>query len=257
MKKFFFIIILSLIFGGTSNAKNSNDVSNKKVYLKLFNKENKKKQWQLVDEKDGYPVRDGKKSWRFELQKGWCGEEKKWSDCENNRQRSEIATKEGTKISNKPFWMSVSIYLPEDYQSLNGVSVSWWQVYQTGKNPIIMLRERDGFVSLDMMPSGITEKSFFVTNDVNELKGKWTDFKFNIRLHPDEGFVKMYVNNVLKDEWNSGTISRLKSKKMTYRMDTGIYHTYVNYHQGEYNTQVIYVDAFRHSKKEEKVGPRL
>jgi hypothetical protein len=238
---------------------NSTDVSNKKVYLKLLNDENKKKQWQLVSADEGHPVRDGKKSWRFELQEGWCGADSNHSDCEKDRYRSEVSTKNHTKISKKPFWMSVSIYIPQDYKINPNVSVSWWQIYQTGKTPVIMLRERNGLIRLDMMPSGMTEKTFLLA-DVDQMRGKWTDFKFNIRLDHTEGFVKAWMKNDsvdVYDEWlDAGTISKLKSKKMVYRMDTGIYHTYVSRNSGEYHTQVIYVDAFRHSNKEKNVGPQ-
>jgi len=238
---------------------NSTDVSNKKVYLKLFKDKNKKKQWQLVSADEGHPVRDGKKSWRFEVQEGWCGEDSKHSDCNSGRYRSEVSTKDGTKISKKPFWMSVSIYIPQDYKSNPNVSVTWWQIWQTGKVPVMMLRERNGMIRMDMMPAGITEKTFLLA-DIDQMRGKWTDFKFNIKLQPKDGFVKAWMKNDsvdVYDEWlNAGTIGFIKSKKMEYRADTGIYQTYVDHNPGEHHTQVIYVDAFRHSNKEKNVGPR-
>lgn len=238
---------------------NSTDVSNKKVYLKLFKDKNKKKQWQLVSADEGHPVRDGKKSWRFEVQEGWCGEDSKHSDCNSGRYRSEVSTKDGTKISKKPFWMSVSIYIPQDYKSNPNVSVTWWQIWQTGKVPVMMLRERNGMIRMDMMPAGITEKTFLLA-DIDQMRGKWTDFKFNIKLQPKDGFVKAWMKNDsvdVYDEWlNAGTIGFIKSKKMEYRADTGIYQTYVDHNPGEHYTQVIYVDAFRHSNKEKNVGPR-
>ena len=243
---------------------NSSDVSNKKVYHKLVSPKNKNLQWQLVSAEEGHPVRDGKKSWRFELQEGWCGKDLyksgkvKWDDCKMGRYRSEVYS-DSMKISGKPFWMSVSIYIPEDYKINTNVSVSWWQLYQTGKTPVIMLRERNGLITLDMMPSGMTEKTFLLA-DVDQMRGKWTDFKFNIKLQPKEGFVKAWMKNDsvdIYDEWlDAGTIGVVKSKKMLYRMDTGIYQTYVDRNLGEYYTQVIYVDAFRHSNKEKNVGPR-
>ena len=238
---------------------NSTDVSNKKVYLKLFKDKNKKKQWQLVSADEGHPVRDGKKSWRFEVQEGWCGEDSKHSDCNSGRYRSEVSTKDGTKISKKPFWRSVSIYIPQDYKSNPNVSVTWWQIWQTGKVPVMMLRERNGMIRMDMMPAGITEKTFLLA-DIDQMRGKWTDFKFNIKLQPKDGFVKAWMKNDsvdVYDEWlNAGTIGFIKSKKMEYRADTGIYQTYVDHNPGEHHTQVIYVDAFRHSNKEKNVGPR-
>ena len=248
-----------------ASGKNSSDVSNKKVYHKLVSPKNKNLQWQLVSAEEGHPVRDGKKSWRFELQEGWCGKDLyksgkvKWDDCKMGRYRSEVFS-DGMKISDKPFWMSVSIYIPEDYKTNPGVSVSFWQIMQTGNGPLAMLRERNGHVSLDIMPGHWESRSFLLGN-IDQLRGKWTDFKFHYKLHQTEGFVKAWMKNdslELYKEWlDAGTISKNQvNKKMEAHMDTGIYHTYVGRNTGEYYTQVIYVDAFRISKKEKNVGPR-
>ena len=44
---------------------------------------------QLVNKKDGHPVRAGEKSIRFEVRFGDCGkEDKTWNDCEGLRQRT-------------------------------------------------------------------------------------------------------------------------------------------------------------------------
>ena len=52
---------------------------------------------QLVDSKDGHPVRSGNKSWRFEVREGDCGGDKNYSDCKSNRQRTELQTKDYQK----------------------------------------------------------------------------------------------------------------------------------------------------------------
>ena len=72
-------------------AKNSKDVSNIKVQIKNISHK-QKYSLQLVNSKDGHPVRSGNKSWRFEVREGDCGEDKKYSDCKSNRQRTEIQT---------------------------------------------------------------------------------------------------------------------------------------------------------------------
>lgn len=52
----------------------------------------------LNDKKHGYAIssdvaRAGRKSQRFEVRAGDCGEDPGWSDCANNRERSEISIK--------------------------------------------------------------------------------------------------------------------------------------------------------------------
>ena len=112
IKNSLFILIL---FAANVEAKNSKDVSNIKVQKKTISHK-QKYSLQLVDTKDGHPVRSGDKSWRFEVREGDCGGDKKYSDCKSNRQRTELQTKEYQK-RNKEYWYSVSIYLPKNYIS--------------------------------------------------------------------------------------------------------------------------------------------
>ena len=83
----------------------------KKIKVQIKNISHKQKySLQLVNSKDGHPVRSGNKSWRFEVREGDCGEDKKYSDCKSNRQRTELQTVEYQK-RNKEYWYSASIYL--------------------------------------------------------------------------------------------------------------------------------------------------
>ena len=68
---FFLIAILCLGFSNLE-AKNSKDVSNIKVQIKSISHK-QKYSLQLVNSKDGHPVRSGNKSWRFEVREGECG----------------------------------------------------------------------------------------------------------------------------------------------------------------------------------------
>ena len=80
MKKILSALVLTLFSFSFTEAKNSKDVSKIKVQKKT--KSHKQKySLQLVDSKDGHPVRSGNKSWRFEVREGDCGGDKKYSDC--------------------------------------------------------------------------------------------------------------------------------------------------------------------------------
>ena len=76
-----FLIIFSLIFAPTTLvAKNSKDVSNTEVKKKTISHK-KKYSLDLVNSKDGHPVRSGKKSYRFEVRLGDCGKDSGHDDC--------------------------------------------------------------------------------------------------------------------------------------------------------------------------------
>ena len=64
--------LILILLAANVEAKNSKDVSNIKVQKKSISHK-QKYSLQLVDSKDGYPVRSGDKSWRFEVREGDCG----------------------------------------------------------------------------------------------------------------------------------------------------------------------------------------
>ena len=48
---------------------------------------------QIVSKAEGFPVRHGEKSIRFEVRAGDCGKDETggWSDCKNDRERHELS----------------------------------------------------------------------------------------------------------------------------------------------------------------------
>ena len=98
----------------------------------------------------------GKKAWKITLLPRDCGRDKEgdYSDCKNNgkgavvghgggdRARSEYSSKKRYRGEK---WISVSIFLPNDFKSVEPVSTSLFQIYEWGKTnhislPRMMLR---------------------------------------------------------------------------------------------------------------------
>ena len=127
MKKFLAILFICFLWsniGFTETiVKLPKDTSSgfKKLYKSLTGKYYKGHGMQVVDKKDGHPVRAGNKSIRFEVRSGDCGEDEdgEWSDCKNDRERHEL-TAGGKKdyMSKGEYWFAWSIYFPEDHQNL-------------------------------------------------------------------------------------------------------------------------------------------
>ena len=65
---------------------------------------------QIVSKAEGFPVRHGEKSIRFEVRMGDCNpdhtqEKDGWSDCDNDRERHELSASSSQDImKNKEFW---------------------------------------------------------------------------------------------------------------------------------------------------------
>ena len=213
----------------------------------------------------------GKKAWKITLLPRDCGRdlEGDYSDCKNNgkdavvghgggdRARSEYSTS-GNRYTGER-WISVSIFLPADFKSVEPVSTSLFQIYEWGnsnqqRHPRMMLRVKNGVLEPRYYPvngrdvPGKINKHLFI----DEMKGKWTTIIFHTKMGkpPGEGFSKMYVNDVLYNEYNGRTGYGGK-----FFNKFGIYHSWISRWSdelhGEYPTQVVYYDnLFRTSSKE-------
>ena len=213
----------------------------------------------------------GEKAWKITLLPKDCGRDKDgdYSDCKNNgrdavvghgggdRARSEYSTSGNRYTGEK--WISVSIYLPADFKSVEPVSTSLFQIYEWGntnlqRHPRMMLRVKNGVLEPRYFPvnghdvSGKIIKHLFI----DEMKDKWTTIIFHTKMGkaPGEGFSKMYVNGVLYNDYDgrTGYGGRFFNK-------FGIYHSWISRWNeevhGEYPIQVVYYDnLFRTNKKE-------
>ena len=213
----------------------------------------------------------GEKAWKITLLPKDCGRDKDgdYSDCKNNgrdavvghgggdRARSEYSTS-GNRYTGER-WISVSIYLPNDFKSVEPVSTSLFQIYEWGntnqqRHPRMMLRVKNGVLEPRYFPvnghdvSGKIIKHLFI----DEMRDKWTTIIFHTKMGkaPGKGFSKMYVNDVLYNEYDgrTGYGGRFFNK-------FGIYHSWISRWNdevhGEYPTQIVYYDnLFRTNKKE-------
>ena len=215
----------------------------------------------------------GKKAWKITLLPRDCGRDKDgdYSDCKNNgkdavvghgggdRARSEYSTSSNRYTGER--WISVSIYLPMDFKTAEPVSTSLFQIYEWGntnqqRHPRMMLRVKNGVLEPRYFPvnghdvSGKIIKHLFI----DEMRDKWTTIIFHTKMGqaPGEGFSKMYVNNVLYNNYDgrTGYGGRFFNK-------FGIYHSWISRWKdevhGKYPTQVVYYDNLFRTKSKEKV----
>ena len=187
-----------------------------------------------------------------------------YSDCKNNgrdpvvghgggdRARSEYSSSQ-TFSGEK--WHSVSIFIPNDFKSVEPVSTSFFQFYERGEGPRMMLRPKYGVLDPRYYPingmdsGGVVHKPL----EIDDMRGKWTTIIFHTKTSkdPTKGFMKMYVNDALYNEYE-GRTSLGKGKHYS---KFGIYHSWISRWvdkvHGKYPTQVIYYDnLFRANKKE-------
>ena len=211
----------------------------------------------------------GTKAWKITLLPKDCGRDNEgnYSDCKNNgkdavvghgggdRARSEYSSKKRYRGEK---WISVSIFLPNDFKSVEPVSTSLFQIYEWGttnkqRHPRMMLRVKNGKLEPRYYPvngrdvPGKINKHLFI----DDMKNKWTTIIFHKKMGKEagKGFVKMYVNDTLYNEYNGRT-----GYGGEFFNKFGIYHSWISRWNedihGEYPTQVVYYDnLFRASSK--------
>lgn len=211
----------------------------------------------------------GEKAWKITLLPRDCGRDinGNYSDCKNNgkdavvghgggdRARSEYSSSSKMFIGEK--WMSVSIFIPKDFKSADPVSASFFQIYEWGKtnqqrHPRMMLREKWGKLEPRYFAVNGMDSPGRVIEDlkIDDMRGKWTTIIFhaNMTKNPLKGFIKMYVNGELYNEYEGRTGYGGK-----FFNKFGIYHSWISrwtIDYGEYPTQIVYYDnLFRTNSK--------
>ena len=200
-----------------------------------------------------------------------CGRDQDgdYSDCTNNGRDAVVGHGGGdrarSEYSAKPRytgekWISVSIFIPKDFKTVEPVSTSLFQIYEWGntnqqRHPRMMLRVKRGnlepryFAVNGMDSQGLIYKHL----KIDDMRDKWTTIIFHTKMSkdPDKGFIKMYVDDVLYNDYK-GQVTGYGGK---FFNKFGIYHSWISRWNdevhGEYPTQVVYYDnLFRTSSKE-------
>ncbi|WP_299629389.1 heparin lyase I family protein [uncultured Tateyamaria sp.] len=211
-------------------------------------------------------ARLGKRSQRFEVRAGDCGWDDGWSDCDNDRERSELTVKKNWRPGTDQ-WIAFSIYLPEDFRTSSRVRATVGQVKMRGgptgfaggfpSEPGVFQMEMLGnryFLRVHVL-SGPFDN---VRNDIkdynlasiSELRGRWTDFVIRLNTKTAPGALEVYKNGtrVAAHPYNQNYAPR------EYYFKYGIYRSFVSRNGGPMPTQVVFFDEVRMGRSYDKVA---
>ena len=201
-------------------------------------------------------ARAGVQSQRFEVRAGDCGQDPEWSDCDNDRERSEV-TIERWMAPGSDFWVAYSIYLPPDFTTSPRVSTTIGQIHQRGGPsgtagglpsfpPLLQISARGNIVEaclsiLTGPADNISEDCRdFTLASVSEMRGRWTD----VLIHFDSsggGELEIYINGQQK----AASRDFIRFRPQDYYVKYGLYRSFVSRHGGPMPTQVAYYDEVR------------
>lgn len=215
-----------------------------KLYLKGFHHLNAPHAINSVSLSDKSIV--GDKSFRFEVNNGECGQEPKYSDCENERERSELYYEWNSNQFGKPDdeqwkkekWYRFFVFIPKEHNILapSQTSIIQWKRKKPSR-VIIMFRYHHGGLYFDMNGDTFRPGAFYHLKYDKDMREQWTEILFNTNWHPDKekGFMKVWIDGILKVDFKGISQYPNDGKKQSLRY--GLYNTKMRDYKKVFNTE--------------------
>ena len=263
IKVIFIILSLFLTFNAFADGakiselqKESKADNDGKLYLRGFHHLNAPHAINSVSLSDKSIV--GDKSFRFEVNNGECGQEPKWSDCENERERSELYYSWKSNQFGKPDdeqwkkekWYRFFVFIPKEHNILapSQTSIIQWKRKKPSR-VIIMFRYHHGGLYFDMNGDTFLPDAFYHLKYDKDMREQWTEILFNTNWHPDKdkGFMKVWIDGKMKIDYKGVANSKIGTE---LNLRYGIYSSGLNlyrraFDETKHKKRVIYFDGVR------------
>jgi hypothetical protein len=258
MKYIIFFLILLFTTNGLAQtslkelkkeAKIDNDG---KLKLQNFHKLNSPNATNPVSLSDNSIV--GEKSFRFEVNHGECGQEPNWSDCETERERSELYynwSGGDYETWKKEKWYRFFVFVPKEYNNLAPAvtSIFQWKRFDPSR-VLYMFRFHHGGLYFNFNGDTFDPDPYYHLKFDSEMREQWTEVLFNTNWHPDrdKGFVRVWVDGQMKVDYKGIANHPKKGKKFNLRY--GIYSSGLDQFRNTFNEKihkqrVLYFDGVR------------
>jgi hypothetical protein len=189
---------------------------------------------------------------RFEVQPGDCSANRGWSDCANDRERSELSERDKSGMTlGTTRWYGWSLFVPEDYINVYPTKVALGQFHQHKSHTVWMFQNSSGGYHLDDQVWGRTSR-YYKLIDENDLKGKWHRIEVHVKWSTKgEGFFKVWANGEQKVDYSGRTMDAIK----TY-FKYGLYRSFLSKYKNAFGKnevpgQVVYFANVRQSLSRE------
>ncbi|NRP96191.1 hypothetical protein XMG59_002310 [Marinobacterium sp. xm-g-59] len=189
---------------------------------------------------------------RFEVRSGDCSSGPDWSDCSNDRERSELSGPKDN-YQGSEFWYGWSLYLPPDYPNIYPTKTALAQFHQKNSPPAFMFQNSNGGYWIDRNFGNTTHLHKIIEDD--DLRGKWNRIEVHANWHKKNGFFVVYVNGQLKWRYEGPTMT---SDAVYFKY--GIYRSFMSRYKirnsvDEVPPQVAYFSNVKRSKSREGLMP--
>ena len=206
-------------------------------------------------------------SQRFEVRPGDCSSDTTgWSDCETDRERSEVIAESARFYPGSNKWISFMIYLPRDFKTSYSVKANLGQIHMKGGfsgaaggfksfPPLLQLNAKgNSYTACFHMLSGDEGNIRDICEDkkisrIENMKGRWN----RVTLHLAAGSKKPAVNIFFNGKKVAHFEQSLSKDPQYYFLKYGIYRSFVSRHGGPMPTQVAYYDEVKVGASREEV----
>ena len=223
------------------------------------------------------PVRAGDLAQRFEVRGGDCGSENGWSDCANDRERSELYSRRKFRMGEE-VWIAWSVFFPKDYWDSNNFNTVVGQIHQEGglrgtaggfpsSPPLAQLITRGGTLTMlyhELKGSGNYVEDMDQQSDIaqlSDIKGRWTDLMIHVKFTKEDGFMELYLNGKRKYRIERDTVIKYRQwhfykatdfivlEPQDFYFKYGIYRCFISNYTDisgkSVPTQILYYDEVR------------
>ena len=207
------------------------------------------------------PVRLGTRAQRYEVRAGDCSADATWSDCQQDRERSEWVTDAQIRPASQTA-ISWSVYLEPGFKDSPTVKTTLGQLHQKAwfKNgPLLQFELWNGQYQMCIhrltgdINNVVDKCEYWPLATLTDMQGKWTDVQFEIDTSSRTGKLKVWVNGQVKAD--------IKTPVVTWDPDYfyfkyGIYRSFVSRHGAPMPTQVAYFDEVRMANRVSQIDLR-
>jgi len=162
--------------------------------------------YQLVEDPTGrYPDHAVE---RFEVRSGDCAENRGWSDCRTDRERSEVTERPATNNEAVTYWYGWNFYVPPDWPNVFPTKTVLGQFHQIDSHPVWMFLQQKGGLYLDDQSAGFSARKILLIPE-ERFSGRWHTIEVQVTWATDEtGLLKVFVDSRLQFEHHGRTMSK-------------------------------------------------
>ena len=180
---------------------------------------------------------------RFEVRAGDCGSQSGWSDCKNDRERSELS--DYNRDPNGSYrWYSWEFFVPMNYPNVYPTKVALGQWHSVKSSPNFMLQNSSGGLYLDNQVTSNYDNAYTRLISKEDLRGKWHRITAEAKWSKDNdvGYFNVWVNGIQKVSYKGRTMQK-KAQGAYFKY--GVYRSFLKRYKNSKNvdevpTQIVY-----------------